>query len=75
MTLREEGPAGRLHLERIREKNENVGSVNGADKRISKLLSEGVQSLSARVEVCVEEINETLEEIRYALIEEAEEDE
>lgn len=62
-----------LHLERIREKNENVGNVGGADKRISRLLSEGVKSLQGKVASCIEEINEVLEEMRYALLEEEEE--
>jgi hypothetical protein len=64
-----------LHLERIREHNENVGNVDGADKRISILLSEGVKSLQGKVASCIEEINEVLEEIRYALLEEEEDDE
>jgi hypothetical protein len=62
-----------LHLERIREQNENIniGIVEGgADKRISNLLSQGVKSLREKVASCVEEINESLEEIRYALLEE-----
>lgn len=60
------------HLERIRERNENIGSVT--DKRISKLLNEGVQTLKGRIDSCVEEINECIEEIRYAIIEEDEEE-
>lgn len=59
-----------LHLERIRERNENVGSVEHADNRIRNLLSQGVQSLHQKVAAVVEDINETMEEIRYALLEE-----
>ena len=62
------------HLECIRERNENIGSVDSADKRISKLLNEGVQSLKRKIDACIEEINETIEELRYALLEEEEEE-
>ena len=64
------------HLERIRHQNENINS-NSPDKvdhRISKLLSEGITSLQEKLDKIVEEINECLEEIRYALLEEEDED-
>lgn len=65
------------HLERIRERNENINKDSQAktDNRISKLLSQGVTSLQEKLNAIVEEINECLEEIRYALIEEGEDDE
>ena len=63
------------HLERIREKNE-AAIVNGAsasaDTRVHNMLQEGVTTLRAKIEELVEAINETLEEIRYAALEEEE---
>jgi len=65
-----------LHLEQIRERNENInlleqnGDNKGVDKRISQLLHQGVQSLQQKLAACVEDINEAIEEIRYALLEE-----
>ena len=62
------------HLERIRQhNNENVGQVK--DVRIAKLLDEGVASLQQKLNARVEEINEVVEEIRYAMLEEMEEEE
>ncbi|CAB9505473.1 expressed unknown protein [Seminavis robusta] len=59
------------HLERIRERNENmIHDTNSGDKRIAKLLNQGVQSLQQQLQECVEEINECIEEIRYAMMEE-----
>ena len=66
-----------LHLERIRERNENINTMDTAtgstDDRISKLLNQGVQSLTQKIDAVVGDINETLEELRYALLEEDEE--
>ena len=63
------------HLERIREKNE-AALVNGAsasaDTRVHNMLQEGVSTLRSKIEELVEAINETLEELRYAALEEEE---
>mmetsp|Transcript_11742 Transcript_11742/g.25444 ORF Transcript_11742/g.25444 Transcript_11742/m.25444 type:complete len:296 (+) Transcript_11742:44-931(+) len=64
-----------LHLERIREKNEEavvMGSddTGAADSRVHNMLREGVATLRAKVQELVETINETLEDIRYAAVEE-----
>ena len=64
-----------LHLERIREKNEAAiaGAASAsADTRVHNMLQEGVTTLRSKVEELVEAINETLEEIRYAILEEEE---
>ena len=71
------------HLERIRQRNNDMqlqqqqpeGSQNdetGAsqDDRISQLLREGVASLQVKINTCVESINEVIEEIRCAILEE-----
>ena len=70
-----------LHLERIRERNENMNTLdstttsnNKSDDRILKLLNQGVQSLTQKIDDIVGDINETLEELRYALLEEDEEE-
>jgi len=71
-----------LHLERIREKNEaaivgaavaSSGASASADTRVQNMLQEGVTTLRSKVGELVEAINETLEEIRYAALEEEEE--
>lgn len=65
-----------LHLERIRERNENMNTLDSnskSDDRIRRLLNEGVQSLTQKVGAIVGDINETLEELRYALFEEDDE--
>jgi hypothetical protein len=49
------------HLEKIREKNESAG---GGDKKVFQLLKEGADNLKAKIEDCVEHINEILDEIR-----------
>lgn len=54
-----------LHLDRIRESQHG-----GGDERILALLQEAVASLRAKIEACVEQINDALEEIRYAMVEE-----
>ena len=70
-----------LHLERIRERNENMNTLdstttsnNKSDDRILKLLNQGVQSLTQKIDDIVGDINETLEELRYALLEEDKEE-
>jgi len=60
-----------LHLEKIREKNEQLNlemnnDVNGdSDGRIAHLLRQGVVSLEKKIGDCIEEINEVMEELRY----------
>jgi hypothetical protein len=54
-----------LHLDRIR-----LSQHGGGDERILALLQEAVASLRAKIEACVEQINDALEEIRYAMVEE-----
>lgn len=49
------------HLEKIREKNE---SADGGDKKVFQLLKQGADNLEAKIEVCVEHINEVLDDIR-----------
>ena len=65
-----------LHLEQIRHRNENLNfkSQHTGDPRIGQLLQQGVQSLQHKVAACVENINETIEEIRYALLDENDSD-
>lgn len=58
-----------LHLERIREQNENLPAAGG-DGRIASLLQEGVRSLQTKISSIVGEINGDLEEIRCAMMEE-----
>ena len=74
------------HLERIRQRNndmqlqqqqqrldsqndDQIGS-SSQDDRISQLLREGVASLQVKINTCVESINEVLEEIRCAILDE-----
>jgi hypothetical protein len=54
-----------LHLDRIRESQQV-----GGDERILELLRLGVVSLRTKIEACVDNINEALEELRYAMVEE-----
>ena len=49
-------------------------SNNKSDDRILKLLNQGVQSLTQKIDDIVGDINETLEELRYALLEEDKEE-
>jgi DNA repair REX1-B len=64
------------HLERIRVRNEDRDSDDKvADKGIDKFLNEGVQLLKQKIDrLCIQDINETVEEIRYAMIEEVNEE-
>lgn len=55
------------HLERIRRKNMADAK---SDPRIEKLLGEGVRGLHVKIGSCVEQINETIDELRCALLEE-----
>jgi len=57
-----------LHLERIREKSQQV-DTNG-DERITALLRQGISSLRGNIQACVEEINEVIEELRITMVEE-----
>ena len=67
------------HLERIRQRNNNIQyqTSNGEDEgsslsedRVSQLLREGVASLQFKINACVESINEALDEIRCAILDE-----
>jgi len=64
-----------LHLEKIRERNERLelesqrddsGNNDDGDDRVLQLLKEGVLKLKRNLNKCVEEINDVLEELRYA---------
>jgi len=56
-----------LHLEKIRERNESLNETDGnGDERILSLLKKGVVDLEKKIASCVEDINEVLEELRYA---------
>ena len=71
-----------IHLERIRERNHGLqermqngkdastSGGPGSNDRVSRLLKEGVASLETRINGCVESINEVLEELRFAVLEE-----
>jgi hypothetical protein len=56
------------HLERIRQQNQQ--QLEGEDARIEKLLKDGVTSLQQNIATCIENINEVLDELRCALLEE-----
>ena len=58
-----------LHLEKIRERNQAPSTSEGPD-RIAALLRDGVISLESQISSCIEEINEVLEEVRCALVDE-----
>ena len=58
-----------LHLERIRMQNQVRNEMEG-DARVTTLLHEGVTTIRQRLSKCVEDINEALEELRYAMVEE-----
>lgn len=60
-----------LHLERIRQRNVQVQAGEG-DERVAQLLQDGVASLRSKLATCIDSINETLEEIRYVLVDEEE---
>lgn len=57
-----------LHLEKIREQNELMQAAG--DERSANLLKESVFTLGRRVATSIGDINELLEEIRYAMAEE-----
>lgn len=56
------------HLERIRQQNQSLQSES--DPRITKLLEDGVNTLQAKIVACVERINEAIDEIRCAILDE-----
>ncbi len=64
-----------LHLEKIRERNETLnldqavesGADGDSDERILSLLNKGVVDLEKKICICEQEINEVLEELRYAV--------
>jgi hypothetical protein len=55
-----------LHLERIREKN----SSHSVDDHIGKFLNQGIIDLHNKISSCIDEINEILDELKYATVEE-----
>jgi ABC-type uncharacterized transport system involved in gliding motility auxiliary subunit len=55
-----------LHLERIREKN----SSYSGDDHIGKFLNQGIIDLHNKLSSCIDEINEILDELKYATVEE-----
>jgi hypothetical protein len=59
------------HLERIRQHNHEL-VAGDSDPRVENLLKEGVVSLKQKIAACIENINEVLDEIRMALLEEEE---
>jgi hypothetical protein len=54
-----------LHLERIRQRN--LEQAGEGDERVAQLLQDGATSLRSKLATCIDSINETLEEIRYAV--------
>jgi hypothetical protein len=54
-----------LHLERIRQRN--LEQAGEGDERVAQLLQDGATSLTSKLATCIDSINETLEEIRYAV--------
>lgn len=54
------------HLERIRRQNEQQRSYQ--DSMTNKLLDDGVKSLQKKIDNCIANINEVLDEIRCSLI-------
>lgn len=62
-----------LHLEQMRAQNESMHQQSeDGDQRVTQLLTQGVATLKERLAACVETINEDLEEIRYAMMDEDE---
>jgi len=55
-----------LQLERIREKN----SSHSGDDHIGKFLNQGIIDLHNKLSSCIDEINEILDELKYATVEE-----
>ena len=57
-----------LHLEKIRERNERLdrNEEDGDDDRVLTLLRQGAKDLESKIGACVEQINDVLEELRYA---------
>ena len=56
------------HLERIRQQNQVMQSES--DPRVTKLLDDGVKTLQSKILACVERINEAIDEIRCAILDE-----
>jgi hypothetical protein len=64
------------HLERIRQQQYNQqpeSPESSVDPRIAHLLDEGVASLQQKIATCIESINDVLDELRCAILEEEEE--
>jgi ABC-type uncharacterized transport system involved in gliding motility auxiliary subunit len=58
-----------LHLERLRENN----SSHSGDDHVGKFLSQGIIDLRKKLSSCIDEINEILDELKYATVEETDE--
>jgi hypothetical protein len=61
-----------LHLEKIRQYKHQVDEeqTHLANSKIAELFKEGIDSMRAKIAGTIEAINDILEEIRYALLEE-----
>jgi hypothetical protein len=64
-----------VHQRQVQPVADQVEATTTADPRIAKLLSESVTSLQFKIATSVESINEILEELRCAMLEEEEEEE
>merc|ERR1712070_98076 len=76
-----------MHLERIRARNQELelietttttttkkGGSSSSDMTIARLLNESIQSLRTKMNPIIENINESIEELRYARMEEDDEE-
>lgn len=61
-----------IHLERMRARDRELGAGTGKDPgaTIGRLLNESLVSLRAKMSTIIEKINESLEELRYARMDE-----
>ena len=57
------------HLERIRQRNQEQLPEELSDPRIENLLAEGVASMKQKIGVCIQDINEILDEVRMTMLE------
>ena len=56
------------HLERIRQRDQQLQTES--DPRIERLLQEGVATLQTKIHRCVQQINDIMEDIQCAILEE-----
>jgi len=56
----------RRGVEKCTNPNESGGDETGEDDRVLRLLRQGVSGLQGKIRDCVEQINDLLEELRYA---------